>query len=99
MHAKATVMFKTGWLRRGRIYSRDGGFTVGIEDRTHMAYRSGGKKMTILGELLKGGAFAANLVSTTTWDDGTPVETSEQNRIINNVKQAFAWQGEAVDFD
>jgi hypothetical protein len=58
--------FKRGWLRRGTIYS-DKGFSAAIEDRSHMAYRSRGKKMTITGELLANGGFAGNLVSTTTW--------------------------------
>jgi hypothetical protein len=92
------AMFKRGWLRRGRIYSSDG-FSVGIEDRTHIAYRSRGKNMTIAGELLANGGFAGNLVKTTTWDDGTPIESVEQNRIISNIKQAFASQGQLVDFD
>jgi len=54
---------------------------------------------TIAGELLADGSLAANLVNTTTWDDGTPVEPHEQQQIIDNIKQAFASQGLVADFD
>ena len=90
--------FKKGWLFRGTIYS-DEGFSVGIEGRPHMVYRSRGKKMTIAGELLANGSFAGYLVNTKTWDDGTPVATFEQEQIINNIKRAFASQGQEADFD
>ena len=89
--------FKRGWLRRGRIYSSEG-FSVGIEDRTHMVYRSRGRKLTIAGELLANGGFAGSLVSTTTWDDGKPIEPTDQHQITSNIKQAFASQGQIVDF-
>ena len=91
-------MFKKGWLFRGTIYS-DEGFSVGIEDRSHVVYRSRGKKMTIAGELLANGGVAGYLVNTKTWDDGTPVAVFEQEQIINNIKRPFASQGQIVDFD
>ena len=92
------MAFKTGWLRRGTIYS-DEGFSVAAEDRSHLSYRSGKKKMTIAGELLSRGGFAGYLTNLATWDDGTPVPRSEQEQIANNIKWAFASQGREVSFE
>jgi len=82
---------------RSLIFS-DEGFSVGIQDRSHMIYESHGKKMTIAGELGSNG-FAAYLCNMKTWDDRTPVAASEREQIINNIKQAFASQRQVVDFD
>jgi hypothetical protein len=90
--------FKRGWLRKGRIYS-DKGFSIAIEDRSHLTYRSRGKKMTIAGELLSGGNFAGHLANASTWDDGSAIDSREQQRIIENIRQAFASQGLIADFD
>jgi len=63
---------------RPLIFS-DEGFSVGIQDRSHIVYESHGKKMTIAGELGSNG-FAAYLCNMKTWDDRTPVRRRNGSR-------------------
>jgi hypothetical protein len=88
-------MFKRGWLRRGRI-SSDEGFSISMVDRTHLLYRDGQRKVTIAGEMLANG-FALYRSTIGPWDDSTPIDDQERQRIADRIKRALESQGMVAD--
>jgi hypothetical protein len=90
-------MFKRGWLRRGRIYS-DEGFSVGLVDRTSMVYREHGRKVRIAGERLRNG-FVIYAVTIGPWEDGTPIDAAQEERIASNIRRALESQGMTFGLD
>lgn len=96
-HQPRTIMYRKGWLRRGRIYS-DEGFSVGILDRTTMVYRESKRKMTIPGEILLNG-FALYKTSIGPWDDGEPIDENKRSEIANRIIRALESQGMSAEVD
>jgi hypothetical protein len=91
------MVFRKGWIRRGRIYS-DEGFSVSIEDKTHLVYRESNKNMTISGEMLING-FVLYVLGMVSWDDGAPCDLDDRFRIVENIRRALESQGMSLQVD
>lgn len=68
-----------------------------IASRNTVIYWEAGRKITIAGEMPTDG-FEIYVASIVTWDDsnGEPIDESERQRILQNVKSSLESQGAKV---
>jgi hypothetical protein len=89
------MMFKRGWLNRGRIRS-DEGFSITLIGRSKVRYQEAGRSTDVGGELLSDG-FTLEPATLSSWSDGAPVEEARKKEIIDAIVRSLQSQGMAVD--
>ncbi len=83
------------------LVESDEGFCVQVLGRTSLLYREGAKSIHISSELLAGpGGIALFKESIQHWDppdEDERIEEAERNRLLDNVRRAFAFKGTWID--
>ncbi len=79
----------------------DEGFSIKVE-MTRLVYTEGNKKLYIDSEILASpGNIAIYKASIRNWvppDDDEPIDAEKRTQIIENIRRAFRWKGEWIDF-
>jgi len=82
---------------RANLYESTDGFSVEVLGRTGLLYREANRQMFVDSEVLTGSAGMAVYRDTIQkWeppDESIPVNESDQERILNNIRDAFRFQG------
>ena len=83
------------------LYKSSDGFSVEVLGRTVLRYREEGRQMFVDSEVLTGPCGMAVYKDTIRkWDspnDSVPVTDSDRDRILNNIREAFRFQGFEMD--
>jgi hypothetical protein len=88
-------MFK---IPRVNVIESDEGFSVEVLGRVGLKYAQGDKTLFVDSEVLVGRrALGINGSSIKNWDSGEPIDKETRKIIIDNIVQAFAWDGTIID--
>jgi hypothetical protein len=83
------------------LYESSDGFSVEVLGRTGLHYREAGREMFVDSEVLTGSSGMAVYKDTIEkWDspnENVPVTESDRERILNNIRDAFRFQGFEID--
>jgi hypothetical protein len=83
------------------LYVSSDGFSVEVLGRTGLCYREGEKKMFVDSEVLAGPAgMGVYKTSIEKWDsphEMQPVTEADRDRIVENIRNAFRFQGFEID--
>ena len=86
---------------RPNLYESSDGFSVEVLGHTGLQYREAGRRMFVDSEVLTGASGMAVYKDTIQkWDppyDNVPVTDSDRGRILNNIRDAFRFQGFEID--
>lgn len=86
---------------RPNLYESSDGFSVEVLGRTGLCYREAGRQMFIDSEVLTGASGMAVYRDTIEkWDspnENVPVTETDRGRILNNIRDAFRFQGFEID--
>jgi immunity protein 74 of polymorphic toxin system len=86
---------------RRNLYESSDGFSVEVLGRTGLRYREAGRQMFVDSEVLTGPSGMAVYKDTIQkWDppyENVPVTDSDRDRILNNIRDAFRFEGFEID--
>jgi hypothetical protein len=83
---------------RPNLYQSSAGFSVEIVGLTGLSYREGGRQVFVDSEIMSGpsgiGIYTASIRY---WDSGEPVTPIDRDRIVENIRETFRFQGFEID--
>lgn len=86
---------------RPNFYESSDGFSVEVLGQTGLAYREPGRRMFVDAEVVMGSSgLMLYRDSISRWDapnEADPVDAAERQRILENIRQAFLFQGFEID--
>ena len=84
---------------RPNLITSDSGFSVEVLGRTGLRYTEGDRTMLIDSEVLARHGLALYSSSLRRWEppnDSLPIDEDERNRIVENIRQAFMFNGDEL---
>lgn len=86
---------------RPNLYESSDGFSVEVLGRTGLVYREGDRQMFVDSEILAGpsgmGVYRSTINRWSAPHDAEVVDEVERERIVNNIRDAFRFQGFEID--
>ena len=86
---------------RVNVYESSDGFSVEVLGFTGLCYREGEKQMFVDSEMITGPALLVIWKSSVErWDpphESEPVTDADRDRIVENIREAFRFQGVEID--
>jgi hypothetical protein len=90
-------MFKYSENNRDIIES-DEGFSIETQSTNAIIYKELGKSLKLYRESLAGSRDVLIAGEIKKWDSGQPIDTPARERLLNNVRRAFAFTGTKISF-